>query len=174
MKRLSVEIEQYYSSIDPEREVNYEDLYYVAAQIYDSEFGEYDNPIVQPFIDKILPDIRPLFITQCNETRREWNLMEIASEATHYIQDIAWSFLDKKPDTFDYLRCVRDAHQDVEISSLDLFTLNHDKVIERYLEGCDIEYTDGFGPPVNGVRYWSPEVLEHSFPMCDCLNFMGL
>ena len=44
-----------------EPQINYEDLYYVAAQIYDSEFGEYDNPIVQPFIDKILPDIAPLF-----------------------------------------------------------------------------------------------------------------
>jgi hypothetical protein len=29
--------------------------------------GEYDNPIVQAFIDKILPDIKPLFKGQ-----RKW------------------------------------------------------------------------------------------------------
>ena len=87
LKRLSVEIEQYYIS-DPERVVNYEDLFYVAAQIHDSELREYDNPIVQAFIDKILPDIEPLFEGQRNEIRRKWKLHEIAVEATHYIHDI--------------------------------------------------------------------------------------
>ncbi len=101
---------------------------------------------------------------KCNEIRREWQLREIAKEATNYIHDIVWHFLDKEPADLDYLRyylrCVRDACQDAEISSLDLFTLNHDIVIERYLEECGIEYTDGFEPPVNGVRYWSRKVLE--------------
>jgi hypothetical protein len=175
LKRLSVEIELYYCSFDPERtaNVNYEDLYYVAAQIYDSVFGEYDNPIVQPFIDKILPDIRPLFSRQCKGTRTECYLMEIASEASHYIQDIVWRFLDKEPAPLDYLGCVRDAYQDVEMSSLDLFTLNQDEVIERYLQGCGIKYADGFGLPVNGVRYWAPEVLEHSFPNVRLLKLHG-
>jgi hypothetical protein len=59
LRRLTVEIKQYYSS-EHERAVNYEELFYVAAQIYDSEVGEYENPIVQPFVDKILPDIKIL------------------------------------------------------------------------------------------------------------------
>jgi hypothetical protein len=163
LKRLSVEIERYYS-FDPERavNVNYEDLYYVAAQIDDSELGEYDNPVVQAFVDKIEQDLKHLFIRQANKIGKELKLGEVASEATNYIRDIVWRFLAKEPAGLNYLGCVRDAYQDTEISSLDLFTLNHDIVIERYLEGCDIEYTDGFGAPEHGICYWSPKVFEDS------------
>jgi hypothetical protein len=149
LKRLSVEIEQYYIS-DPDRMVNYEDLFYVASQIYDSEVGEYENPIVQAFIDKILPDIR------------KWKLHEISSEAAHYIHDIVWHSLTKEPANLDYLCCVRDACQDAAVSSVDLFTLNHDTVIEQYLDRCNIRYIEGFGIPINGVRYWSPKVFGDS------------
>jgi len=159
LKRLFVEIEQYYKS-DHERVVNYEDLFYVAAQIHDSELGEYDNPIVQAFIDKILPDIEPLFVGNENEIRKKWALHEIAIEASHYIQDIVWRSLVSEPADLNYLHCVRDVCQDNGISSVDLFTLNHDTVIERYLNSCDIKYTEGFGPPIKGVRYWSPEAFD--------------
>jgi hypothetical protein len=172
LKRLYVEIEQYYS-FDPERVVNYEDLYYVAAQIYDREWGGHDNPVAQAFVDKILPDIRALFTGQCDEIRREWTLDYIASEATNYIYDIVWHFLDIEPTDLAHLCCVRDAYQDVEISGLDLFTLNHDTVIERYLDGCGIKYIDGFGPPENGVRYWSPSVFENPLPNVRLLKLHG-
>lgn len=163
LKRLSVEIEQYYIS-DPERVVNYEDLFYVAAQIYDSEMGEYDNPIVQAFIDKILPDIEPLFVKQRNEIRRKWKLHEIATETIHYIHDIVWHSLNRQPVHLDYLLFVKDACQATEISSVDLFTLNHDTVIEQFLDRCNVKYTEGFGHPINDVRYWSPEKFEdHSY-----------
>lgn len=163
LERLSVEIKRYYIS-NPERVVNYEDLFYVAAQIHDSEMGEYDNPIVQAFIDKILPDIEPMFVAQENEIRREWKLHEIAVEATHYIHDIVWHSLSTQPADLDFLLCVKDACQDTEISSVDLFTLNHDRVIELFLDRYNIKYTEGFGPPINDVRYWSPEKFEdHSY-----------
>jgi hypothetical protein len=160
LKRLSVEIKRYYIS-DPKRAVNYEDLFYVAAQVYDSEVREYDNPIVQAFIDKILPDINFLLSGKNNEIRRKLKLHEIAVEAIHYIHDIVWHSLTTEPATLDYMRCLGDACQNAEISSVNLFTLNHDMVIERYLEHCKIKYTEGFGLPINGVRYWSPEVFEN-------------
>jgi SIR2-like domain len=174
LKRLSVEIERYYS-FDPERadNINYEDLYYVAVQIYDSQLGEYDNPIVKPFIDKTMSGITPLFVWQVSGIKKKCDPKKFATEATNYIYDIVRCSLAGEPTYLDYLSCLKDACQDVEISSLDLFTLNHDMVIERYLQGCGIEYTDGFGPPVNGVRYWSPEVLEHSFPNVRLLKLHG-
>ena len=98
-------------------------------------------------------------------------MSEIAREATNYIYDIVWRSLEKKPADLHYLRCVGEAFHDPEISSLDLFTVNHDTVIEHYLKGCEIEYTDGFGPPVNGVRYWSREAIERS---CDCVRLLKL
>jgi len=168
LKRLSVEIEQYYSP-DHDRAVNYEDLFYVAAQIHDSEVGEYDNPIVQPFIDKIMPDIEPLLVGRENEIRKKWKLHEIAVEATHYLHDIVWRSLTAELADINYLRCVGDACQYNEISSVDLFTLNHDMVLERSLDDWNVKYTEGFGPPINGVRYWSPEVFDH--PSCNVRLF---
>jgi hypothetical protein len=175
LRRLCVEIDRFYYRFDYERaaNVNYEDLYYVASQIRDSLSGEYDNPILQSCIDKILCDITPLLTWQWFGTIEQWGLPKMASEAANYIHDVVCNFLDKEPANLDYLRCVRDACQDEEISSLDLFTLNHDTVIERYLEKCGIEYTDGFGPPVNGVRYWSPDRLEHSCHNVRLLNLHG-
>jgi hypothetical protein len=95
LKRLYLEIEKYYGS-DSERQVNYEDLYYMAAQIHDSELGEYDNPAVQPLIDKIILDIESLLVGKDNEIRKKWKLHEIADEATHFIHDIVWHLLSKE------------------------------------------------------------------------------
>lgn len=161
LKRLSTEVERYYS-LNNERQVNYEDLYYVAAQIRDSELGEYDNPVVQAFIDKIIPDIQPLLIGQKNEIRGRWQLHEIAEEATNYIHDIVWHLLSKEATSLDYLLCIKDAFQDSETSGMDIFTLNHDTVMETYLSGERINYTDGFGEPVNNVRYWAPDLYENT------------
>ena len=159
LKRLSVEIEQYYS-FDRDRAITYEDLFYVAAQIHDSEMGEYDNPIAQAFIDKIMPDIKPLLVRHKNETRKQWKLHEIANEATHYIHDIVWHSLATEPANLDYLHCVKEVCQDIKLKSVDLFSLNHDIVFEQCFQAWGVKYTEGFGEPINGVRYWSPELFD--------------
>jgi hypothetical protein len=156
IKRLDVEIRQYYGS---GRTVSYEDLYYAAFQIYHSELGGIDNPIVQAFVDKILPDVEPLFIGEEDDIKKRWKLHEIAEEATYYISDIVWHFLEPRPANFDYLCCVGDACRDTAISSLDLLTLNHDIVLEKYLDAHSVKYTAGFESPENNYHYWSPEVF---------------
>jgi hypothetical protein len=156
IKRLDVEMRQYYGS---ERAANYEDLYYVAFQICHSELRSIDNPIVQAFIDKILPQVKPLLIGKENDIKKEWKLYQIGREATYYISDIVWHFLKPRPANLDYLCCVGDACRDTAISSLDLFTLNHDIVLEQYLDAHSIKYTVGFELPGNNCHYWSPEVF---------------
>ena len=158
LHRLKVEIDYYYEKQNFRHETNYEDLYYVAIQIFDSELKGYDNPVVQPFIDKIRADIQPLLIGKENEIRKEWLLQELADEATNYIHDIVWRMLDKKPIHLDYSGCIKDVCQDSELSKVDIFTLNHDTVLEQCLKG--IKFTDGFGEPINDVRYWNPDLFE--------------
>ena len=159
LKRLKLEIDQYYNH-EPERYTNYEDLYYVASQIHDSELGEYDNPAVQPFIDKILPDIRPLLVSKENEIRQEWQIHELAGEVIHYIRDVVWHLLSKEPNRLDHLGCIKDACRGSQLSNVDIFTLNHDTVLERYLSQNGLQVTDGFRKPVNNVRYWNPDLFE--------------
>jgi hypothetical protein len=166
LNRLCVEIKDYYASRryytpDSERMVNYEDLYYAALQICDSETGAHDNPIVQAFIDKILPDIESLFVGKEDEIEREWSLLQIAEEATHYIHDIVSNVLRRGSTDVSYLSFIGDACQDIG-GPLNLFTLNHDTLLEQYLVESSIEYTDGFASIENNYRYWSPGVFEHS------------
>jgi hypothetical protein len=167
LKRIYPEIKDYYGSRsyyppDYERTINYEDLYYVALQIYQSETGAHDNPVVQAFVDRIISDIKQLFVQKEHEIiKREWNLRIIAEEAVHCIHDVVSNVLRIKPTDVSYLSCIGDACQDIGMP-LNLFTLNHDTVLEQYLGGSGIEYTDGFESYENGYRYWSPEVFEHS------------
>ncbi|MBI2267674.1 MAG: SIR2 family protein [Armatimonadetes bacterium] len=158
---LKEEITPYYCTFLTDYRPNYEDLYYVSNQVLDTVTGEYDNPAVQPFIERILPRIQPLLIGKAGEIRERWSLGELAREAIHYIHDVVWCKLSMKPKQFDHLRSVRDACEDRQVSRVDLFTLNHDTVLEQYLSQDTIQFTDGFGEPVHDVRYWDPNLLEN-------------
>ena len=162
LKILCSEIEKYYKSRPYHKSPpNYEDLYYVAFQIYESEVGAHDNPVVQPFVDRILPDIKRLLVGRQDDIEKEWQLYKIAEEATHYIHDIVTDVLGVEPADVSYLRCIGDACLEMGIE-LDLFTLNHDKVLEKYLDNSRVAYTEGFESTENGYRYWSPEVFQQS------------
>ena len=51
LRFLSTEVSQYYKG---KKAPNYEDLFYVVSQIDDAQGKEYDNPAIQPLLDKIL------------------------------------------------------------------------------------------------------------------------
>jgi hypothetical protein len=159
LNRVKTEIDLYYV-YQTARSTNYEDLYYVATQISDSESGEYDNPAVQPFIDKILPEVKPLLVGRKGEIRRKWQLHELAIESARYIKDIVWHMLSQKPSSLEQLDCIKDACLDNQ-GHIDIFTLNHDTVLEQCLSQNErIQLVDGFGDPQNNVRYWQPELFD--------------
>ena len=159
LKCLKTEIDHYYSC-QVDRHTNYEDIYYVVEQILNSELREYDNPAIQPFIDKILPEIRPLFAGKKYEDRENWQLHELAMETTNYVRDVVWRLLLKQPDNLEYLATLKEAYYDDQLTNINVFTLNHGTILERYLSSSKIKVTDGFGLPQNNVRYWSPELFE--------------
>jgi hypothetical protein len=158
LKQIKTEIDNYYES-EPEKFKNYEDLYYVASQICDSESvpREYDNPVVQAFIDKIVPGLIKLQII-----KQSYDIGQIADEATHYISDIVWNMLLINPSRLDHLSFLKDACLDNQFSNVDILTLNHDTLIEQYLSQNNIHLIDGFGEPLSDVRYWNPDLFESS------------
>lgn len=161
LNRLKTEIDSYYL-YQNSRLTDYEDLYYLAAQVRDSELHEYDNPAVQPLIDKILPEIKPLLEAKDSEKRRKFDLHELADEATNYIRDAVWHSLTKEPTRLDHLRCIRDACSDNAFSRVYIHTLNHDTILERYLsQNKTIQVIDGFSTPQSGMRYWNPDSFEN-------------
>ncbi len=160
LKKLKIEIDRYYLNQNG-RVTNYEDLYYVASQIRDSELREYDNPVVQAFIDKILPDIKPLLVSREDEIENEWKLSKLAEESSHYIEDVVCLMLSKEPNNLELLDCIKDACLDRQFK-IDIFTLNHDTVLEQCLSQSKIQPIDGFSDPQDKERYWQPELYNNN------------
>lgn len=138
---------------------NYEDIYYLARQINDHEGKSQDNPAILPFIEKISPAIEPYFDGGENEIINNWTLEEISQETVNYIRDVVRGMLSKEPDKLNHLNIIGDALR--EYKAIDIFTLNHDTVIEKYLSKEGIPFVDGFGAENGGVRYWDPTLFEN-------------
>ncbi|HHT9153661.1 MAG TPA: SIR2 family protein, partial [Candidatus Hypogeohydataceae bacterium YC40] len=58
-----------------------------------------------------------------------------------------------------HLDILKDSCKDEQVLIVDIFTLNHDTVLERCLSKYGIQFTDGFGEPLDNVRYWNPELF---------------
>lgn len=157
LNRLKAEIDVYY--FQSGHSANYEDLYYLVSQIEDSLTGNYDNPAVQPFIDKVFSDIKKVLEGKQGEIRNKWAMEELASEARAYIHDVVAVLLRRSPKHTDHLNGIKDAYGDAQLSGIDIFTLNHDTVLEQVLSKSGIQVIDGFGEPVKGVRYWNPDLF---------------
>lgn len=160
--RLKQEIDYYYSRHKEIRhETNYEDLYYMASQIHDSEMLEIDNPVTQPFVDRILGDITLLFDEEAGKIR---NLSELARETANYIEDTVCLLLrGNDGSNFDYLECIEGACQDEQrVVLVDILTLNHDTVLERFMWQKGIQFTDGFIGRPECVRHWAPVLFDRN------------
>lgn len=160
MKRLKIEIDLYYSKYPFKHNTNYEDIYFLATQIYDTLKGEYDNPAVLLFVDKVKTDIKTLLTGKSHETRKIWELDELAEETTKYISDIVCNMLDKPIESSKHLDLLESCYLDDENSKIDIYTLNHDKVIEEYLNSKSIEFNDGFNKYSPRIRRWEPRLLD--------------
>ena len=172
LDRLKLEIDKYYQ-YKPEPRTNYEDLYYVVSQIYDSELREIPNPVVQSLIDKILPDIESLLISKQNEIKKGWELHELSGEVTYYINDIVWIMLMQELRCLDYLNFIKNAYQDKRYSNITIFTLNQDLVLEQFLTQNGIQFTHGFSEPYDNVRRWNPNLFESELYKIKLLKLHG-
>ena len=159
IKHLQTEIADYYRHF-PNRFINYEDIYYVANQIADSESREYDNPVVQPFIDKLSTGVKLLNSQIPCARGHAWTIQEFAVECSHYVRDIVWNLLSQEPHRIDHLQIIEDAIKEAPI--VHIHTLNHDTLIEQFLKARGRQYIDGFGTEDGGVRYWNSHVFSAS------------
>lgn len=159
LKVLRVEILNYYHDI-PDRYVNYEELYYLASQIYDSETGEFDNPAVGAVSEKVRDKLFLEILKPFPENMDQWDLLKVASEAVDYIVDVVHTMLTQTGKDTKHLNSLKDAILDDELKSIDIFTLNHDTMIEECLRSNDIPFTDGFGTETHGARWWEPKLFD--------------
>lgn len=139
--------DSYFAVHDPERATNYEDLAYVARQIDDAISFEYENPALVPLIEKLVG------VPYSGRDMRQ--LMEAASQAADYIEDVVRALLSQSRHDLGYLAPVSDAFADEAVEQVDLFTLNHDLVTETHLRERGLAFSDGFDREYGTLHLWT-------------------
>ncbi len=161
ISRLKTEIDDFYrhSSSYNNHVTNYEDLYYASNQIDDCLSGEYDNPVVKAFADKIYPDVEPLLDNRGID--KYWRLLNLVMEVNNYIKDVVRCMLvATTPKDTSYLKCIKEICNDDMFSSVDIFTLNHDTVLENFFVNNGIAFNDGFNKLTDNIKFWSQQSLD--------------
>ena len=160
---------EYFGEYGKVRTPNYEDLYYAVAQIADHVTQEYENPALEPFIRELSRNGR----LPSGVVGDAASLGSLAVDCREHIHEVVTSMLHRDPERIDHLECVIGAVRDSGISRVNVFTLNHDLVLERALLEARIESVDGFGISRNGVRYWNPALYDRSACRCRVFKLHG-
>jgi hypothetical protein len=140
--------DDYYGAFDPGRETNYEDLAFVAQQIVDAIPPlEYENPALGALIDRFTMS------SHAGLTLEE--LARRARDASDHVHATVGRMLNAITRPLDYLAPILDAFEDGAVRQLDVFSLNHDLVLETALEQRRIAFSDGFEEDRGTLRLWS-------------------
>ena len=135
------------------RHVNYEELAYLCRQIQDSAVGEFENPAVSALHEKLARRLSRSSAFQdeihLNGSSRSAHfreeVLDLSEEIYSRTEQVLSQELDKaatRPDPFKPLLA---ASLDEQVS-LDVFTLNHDCLIEQMWGEHGIDFEDGFRP----------------------------
>lgn len=133
---LHERVETYYAGrVDPKgcsvRLANYEDLAYLAVQIYEGLTRERDNPALTPFIDDL-----------CGLFGGHEALQELADEAIGLVTDHVSHRLAGLQPKSDHLACLRAAQVANRDRAIQVVSLNNDCLIEAALTGAGIAVND--------------------------------
>lgn len=134
----------YYDTFEPGRTVDYEELAFLAGQIQRTVDLSQENPA-------LLPLIRDIANTRFEGDHRA--VGRLTQQARDYIRDITRAMLDSPPTRTDHLAAITDAC--TELREVDLFTLNHDLVLEAALRDAGVLFSDGFEREYGDLRVWS-------------------
>lgn len=155
---LKNELQEYYE--DSNESVNYEDIYYLIDFIRKNVYGAEKNPafkyLLRNFestIDNLSAPIDPL-------VNGKISLETLLNETIRYIEYTIISSLSKKPESYVGLSLLGEVIFQNHFSTIDVFTLNHDLVIEEFLNSINKDFCDGFGKEEEGYRFWDQSLFE--------------
>ncbi len=152
-----------------DKDFSYEDLYYVVNQLKDFK-DEYENPIVPFFVDKLKETLR---YSKINKQEDDYaNIEKMADLGVHYINDTVTELLSKKPGNLEYFNFVKECLGNSGSGKLNIFTLNHDILLETYLKNQYINYCDGFKRE-GDIGTWEPELFMKKSTPVNILKLHG-
>lgn len=140
------DIENFYQFLGKKHRINYEDIYYVLSQLHDSFYFEYENPAINSLIKKIISidDFSPE------------KIQNLTKECLVYIRSVVWQMIFYQPFKSDQFSIIPELINRTNLSNI--ISLNHDIVLEDYLNNSGIKYDDGF----QLIDYKYPQWVGHS------------
>jgi hypothetical protein len=122
---------------------NYEDVSNIAQQIVDAR-SNFDNPALLP----LLQELGAVY-------GGESELRSLSRDSLEYVHElVAWMLRDKGW-SLDYLGPLYDAFADESVAQLDVFSLNHDLILDRALAERRITFSDGFEERCGTLLLWT-------------------
>ena len=158
LNELKNEIQEYYGK--KTRAVNYEDIYYLLDFIEFNYYQKEGNPAFKYLLKEFEPKIKKLLTPLDPTLEVSLDMNNILSESKKFIKQTVAKLLSKKAETFDGLKFLSEALSDTEFNSFDVFTLNHDFILEEFFESNKIDYNDGFQKNNESVDIWNPNIFK--------------
>lgn len=174
---LYTQAREYFLYRKESREINYEDLYYLASQLRDDR-SELQNPAMLPLIRnlKCVMTSWPEYERFCKRPGRTLSvpdpreLHQLCEETCHYIEDIVVSVLSHDdPRCTKHLELITAAANNLDLKGI--ATLAHDTHVEKFLSNQflskkDVALADGFcsEQTPDGWRVWQDHFPEGSTP----------
>jgi hypothetical protein len=136
---------------------NYEDLFFMLVQIYHA-LSEDFNPYGKLLIKS----------TKFEQLMQKWKLndnfepnkRDFIGYSTAYINNTVIRKLNEKMLNTDNLNLIRDILKHKKPEKVDIFTLNHDTVLEQLLTNENITPLDGFGEKDGDLKKWTPQLFD--------------
>ena len=142
IEKIKFNISEFYKFIGSQHVVNYEDIYYVLKQINDSYILDFENPVTINLIRDLLQ----------SEEFDKGNFKEIVKETLRIIECVVWQMIDKGISLTYQFSVIKEIQK--ELSLENLISLNHDLVLDKFLDENAIQYFDGFKSNPNGIEEW--------------------
>lgn len=140
------------------QEVTYEDIYYVAKAVADELIGETNDPTAREFWIALEGELPEEVRGKIGDEGATWLL-----DCLRYIpRAVATELSRYRPRMLGNLHFLAELHRQADVERVHLFTLNHDTVLEGYLQAESIPFFDGFGDWDGDLRWLDPGAYVHS------------
>jgi SIR2-like domain len=153
LKKLAEDYVTQLSRPEKPREIHYEDLFSLAEQAFRSHLDHVPNLAVVEFLRRLDQETQDLHANFKGGTSGGDGLTGLAETACDFLHWIVHHKLSGNGQRRAGLDAITDVAKNVD--ELDIFTLNHDVLVEAQLRSTNFDYEDGFDNRRGELRIFS-------------------
>jgi hypothetical protein len=140
-------------------DVNYEDIFYLVKQIHNEAMHESDNPAIKLFIEHLNNKYNFINNPDFKIHGHSQKLSDVFWKCEDFINCVIWSLLSTNnfPIGFDF---IGELINKKEMENINIVTLNHDLLVEKYLNKLGYKYIDGFSKSDGDFCLFMPQLYD--------------